>query len=634
MLTFFRSLHFKFNFLNDCIQKYIIVMDCAHYKFILSAFQEVNDQDLICKFPTITDDENNTKESFTIAKWYGSNISEYVHVPLISNKGHSEFYSKCYCYICESWFSFNFKNNFINQHISTRFHKCRSSQSKILTKKDDVASLTYSVIKNVILFILLDGKPISNIESQYLTSIGPKLPNRQSFTKSIKDLSTKFTEIVKQKIEKMTVCYICIDEWSDKRKRHFLGTTLQGVKDNMMENFVISFKKIDALHVTAEYLQKKVNEIRDNFNIKSNFSGIVTDGASNMVAFDNHIYNRHCCICHVLNLLLQDLHELFQKYLSKLENFQCSIKNSSLFTKLCEEKKHSITRIPSYCPTRFYSLYNLIHSFNISYQIVIEFLNQKITDFFNTDDFLFYQEFELLIEYFKDSIQLFEKNEFGQIAKIHTELYTVKDAIKTVIQNSQYLKKYQKNIEDIMNSRFDIIYKSYDKLVFASALLHPNHLYSTFISPSEKNIGTDFIRDLLKKEKQKDKNYVESNITLLGETKSQREYLIRNKIIIEEDDELEIYFQQSPTREQDPMKYWIERKERFPYLYKVAINILSTPTSSASIERFFSKVKELLGDKQLKTNEDLLEARMILIGNRKEFHDFFDLHWLEYFPLE
>ena len=79
-----------------------------------------------------------------------------------------------------------------------------------------------------------------------------------------------------------------------------------------------------------------------------------------------------------------------------------------------------------------------------------------------------------------------KKNEFGQIAKIRTELYTLKDTIKTVIQNSPYLKQYQQKIEEIMDARFDIIYKSYDKLVFASAILHPNPLYSTFISLSEK----------------------------------------------------------------------------------------------------------------------------------------------------
>lgn len=276
----------------------------------------------------------------------------------------------------------------------------------------------------------------------------------------------------------------------------------------------------------------------------------------------------------------------------------------------------------------------MIHSFNISYRIVLEFLGNKIEDYFDVKDFFFYQEFELLIEYFKDSIQLFEKNEFGQVAKIHTELYTLKDTIKTVIQNSQHLKQYQQKIEDIMDARFDIIYKSYDKLVFASAILHPNPLYSSFISPSEKNIGSDLIRNLIKIEKQNDENYVESNTTLQGETKSQKDFLIRNKIIIDEVDELKNYFQQSPAREKDPMKYWTERKEQFPYLYKVALKILSIPTSSASIERFFSKVKELLGDKQLKTNEDLLEARMIVIGNKKEFHDFFDLHWLEYFFVE
>lgn len=171
-------------------------------------------------------------------------------------------------------------------------------------------------------------------------------------------------------------------------------------------------------------------------------------------------------------------------------------------------------------------------------------------------------------------------------------------------------------------------------MIFASAILHPNLLYSTFISPDEKKIGSNLIRELIIMEQQKDTNYSENNMSLQGENKSQRDFLIRNKIIIENVDELQKYFLQSPTREKDPMKYWTEKKEQFPYLYKVAMKILAIPTSSASVERFFSKVKELLGDKQLKTREDLLEARMIIIGNKNKFHDFFDLHWLEYFQME
>ena len=66
-------------------------MDIAHYKFIISTFQEVNDQDLLSKFPAVTDDDNNTKGKFAISKWYESNISEYVHIPLIKKKNNQSF---------------------------------------------------------------------------------------------------------------------------------------------------------------------------------------------------------------------------------------------------------------------------------------------------------------------------------------------------------------------------------------------------------------------------------------------------------------------------------------------------------------------------------------------------------------
>ena len=80
---------------------------------------------------------------------------------------------------------------------------------------------------------------------------------------------------------------------------------------NLIKKLCVS-KKIDVEKVTGEYLQTKVEEIINNYNIQNNFGGIISDGASNMIAaFDNERYKRKCCVCHVLNLLLSDIHDVF-----------------------------------------------------------------------------------------------------------------------------------------------------------------------------------------------------------------------------------------------------------------------------------------------------------------------------------
>lgn len=79
------------------------------------------------------------------------------------------------------------------------------------------------------------------------------------------------------------------------------------------------------------------------FKLESNFGGTVSDGA-----FDNDHYQikRHGCICHILNLLLGDLHEIFLEKLYNFSYLQSKIKNSATFVRLCENAKKSTKKVP------------------------------------------------------------------------------------------------------------------------------------------------------------------------------------------------------------------------------------------------------------------------------------------------
>ena len=80
------------------------------------------------------------------------------------------------------------------------------------------------------------------------------------------------------------------------------------------------------------------------------------------------------------------------------------------------------------------------------------------------------------------------------------------------------------------------------------------------------------------------------------------------------------------------INYWNQHSEQFPRLSKVAIIILSIPTSSAGIERVFSLAKELMGNKQLRMNKELIETRMLILGNSDLFENFFKENFHIIFP--
>lgn len=49
-------------------------------------------------------------------------------------------------------------------------------------------------------------------------------------------------------------------------------------------------------------------------------------------------------------------------------------------------------------------------------------------------------------------------------------------------------------------------------------------------------------------------------------------------------------------RTEDPLKWWMENKSKFPNIYELALKLLSIPATSVPSERLFSKSGRLLED--------------------------------------
>ena len=75
------------------------------------------------------------------------------------------------------------------------------------------------------------------------TQINPNFPNPQSLTNSIIMITNHFMQTIKQITPKIDVCYLRVDEWTDKVKRNFLGIAPQGLINDKFDKKVVCFKK-------------------------------------------------------------------------------------------------------------------------------------------------------------------------------------------------------------------------------------------------------------------------------------------------------------------------------------------------------------------------------------------------------
>jgi hypothetical protein len=81
-----------------------------------------------------------------------------------------------------------------------------------------------------------------------------------------------------------------------------------------------------------------------------------------------------------------------------------------------------------------------------------------------------------------------------------------------------------------------------------------------------------------------------------------------------DDDEFERWKRSEPRAEKgsnhanNPIKYWVELRDRYPNLSKLALDVLSIPASSCECERLFSELGDLLKPHRRAIKPQLLAA--------------------------
>ena len=143
------------------------------------SFKKVECQNTIIQLPSVTDSKNESGKEYNILSWnpFSDDENSHIYLPIIDLDGKIIPYKKCYCKYCQNWFISKFKTYYIDQHVRKASHHNNIHIRNYQESNNGTKTSEQYSYMNIILFILLEGKPISTIESTYLKNICPQLHN-------------------------------------------------------------------------------------------------------------------------------------------------------------------------------------------------------------------------------------------------------------------------------------------------------------------------------------------------------------------------------------------------------------------------------------------------------------------------
>ncbi|KAL3954476.1 hypothetical protein ACCO45_010039 [Purpureocillium lilacinum] len=168
-------------------------------------------------------------------------------------------------------------------------------------------------------------------------------------------------------------------------------------------------------------------------------------------------------------------------------------------------------------------------------------------------------------------------------------IYRMAIALHPAYQFEYFREKWWKR-EDWIKSAQTELTAYYDR--FAAATVVAEHVGGTETSPvSSPTIDDEF--------------------DAWGHTTDRPRHGKRRKV----ESEWEIWMKQVPSKDdisvKNPLAWWVDRRQVWPILSKLALNIFSTPAMSAEPERVFSDGGELITDRRNGLGDDTVEAEML-----------------------
>lgn len=412
-----------------------------------------------------------------------------------------------------------------------------------------------------------------------------------------------------------------LDIWTDKiRHLSYLGcmSHFAEVDNNgtiTLQRKMLGLKPFDAREVKNDKtIRELLWSILREFDLYTRKEEIyfVTDRGCNIVKSLRN-YKRNNCMAHFFNNIACAAYGPVKKTIKKVSRIVKYLKVTGLNTLL-------ETRLISYVPTRWNSVYKMFDTFLKCWSKIEDILSQKNNDLYQSFSSLSQSRLVAMKNYFELYNVLTNEIE-GDLSITSVKMCSVIEFFishnKIKDDDINIVKLMKKKASNYFEKNQDVISDSYVLYAFCNPL---NKKFEA-ISHIDKEKAFNCMRQILSEiepclEPEEVRSSNES-FSGTGENSSILD-IFNDKNMVQSshfNEEFQKYLNYKVEKQFDLLTWWKDHKLIFPRLYNFFIRIAGLPASSASCERLFSYASNFLTVKRNRMRNDTLEDLMIMYMN-------------------
>lgn len=565
---------------------------------------------------------------------------------------HYTYTKAAFCAKCNKWISLGGTIHNAKRHLKKDIGKMPgenvddisdiiqdSNQHKDIKIIQD-KELSTKINQCIVECILIHSLPFSLIEDKHLRKICD-LSCRQTVSLYAGSIANHVKTSLKAILKDAEHISLAFDAWTDSQSSKYIGITAQFLHRHRFQQATLAQVPLDVYHCTGEAIGRVLLQVLNDYELPVEKIKVgVTDNGSDMIhSFEFTGLQRFPCVCHCLNVFINAFLDAITSIIQPIISMQSSLSKSTVFHAFVKNpiNEVTITQIPSFTKTRWYSMYELLHALDILKDVIKKFKRHKrdnqgqiIQDQYISDEEWAQVETQLDDEVFnvvkdlapffekvKNAYEKLERDEFGVISWVFPAFKGLLHAVEAL--PSRYksgIKSYKKLYDNYWLKYKDVWWP----LLGAATRLNPSiKITALLFDDQEMDQIVEFIRthaeDYQPAHSQDEQQEVhESNSDFF-------DCFMNSQSITSFDtafDELTSSFH--IHSKEDIYHFWETeyQNERYSSIAQVALNILSTMVTSASAERLFSLSKRNMDYNRHNLREERVQDLSLISGNQDQ----------------
>lgn len=484
-------------------------------------------------------------------------------------------------------------------------HQAR--ESKAFNEWDRQMKLRYTII-----LIATCGLPFKLVESSIFRLMTSTNFDRHTIQARIKEEYNEKKQMIRHKLNGIELITITTDIWSCSTKNNEAYSCYIGhyLEEGEVKQLLLDFIPMPQSH-TGSYLNEKLTELVEFFDIKDKIAAITADGASNnkcSIALFNSLLSFQnlpqvefvCCFCHILNNVVQYATASLCETIEKARTICLAIKRSSNLNRALEEACRrnfvQFKKVLIDVDTRWNSLYLML-------QRMVELkvpINSLTSGNLNLSHLVLEEEdwerieslLQFLEPFYEYTLEMSRANEFTYSG--------------SVIYYRKLIKHCEVTLQ--VDPHNNVSKLALEKLMTSKSKVETDYsLMATLMDPFMNRHLPEIERAALG-EKLKGLIHVMEpyNSSLPLKT-------TRSKLFLPEVNEVERFLNESqPGPHASMAKWWNEKQFTYPKLFKIAMKFIIIRPSSVSAESTFSIASWFVPPKRNRLSCESIVALMFL----------------------